>query len=84
MDWFRRTMTPQTREKDSEKEIEEARKKAKESGEASLFEYEDLELVKATTEAPAAEEKKALVSPKKVPGPLEVCTYHCVPSPSIV
>ncbi|EJD01497.1 ribosomal protein L22 [Fomitiporia mediterranea MF3/22] len=41
-DWIRRTMSPQIREKDSEKEVEAARQQAKERGEASLFEYEDV------------------------------------------
>ncbi|KAL5487660.1 hypothetical protein ACEPAI_5768 [Sanghuangporus weigelae] len=69
MDWFRRTLTPQTREKDNEKEIEEARKKAKESGEASVFEYEDTEPVKVATTK--VEEVQDVAGIKKGPGPLE-------------
>lgn len=37
LEWFRKTMAPQVREKDSEKEIEQAREKLRESGEGSIF-----------------------------------------------
>jgi hypothetical protein len=45
--WFQRSLTPKIREKDSEREIEEARQRARASGEASVFDYE----VPATVEA---------------------------------
>ncbi|KAH8118688.1 ribosomal protein L22 [Phellopilus nigrolimitatus] len=54
MEWFRKTLTPQVREKDSEKEVEQAREKAKESGEASVFEYEDVEASEPAGDLPAA------------------------------
>ncbi|THH11900.1 hypothetical protein EW145_g320 [Phellinidium pouzarii] len=54
MEWFRKSLTPQTREKDSEKEVEMAREKAKESGEASLFEYDDIDPAKPGKDEPAA------------------------------
>ena len=41
MEWFRKTLTPQVREQNSEKEIEQAREQAKESGQASVFEYQE-------------------------------------------
>ena len=47
MDWFRKTVTPQLREKDSEEEVQAAREKAKETGQASVFEYEDVAPVQA-------------------------------------
>lgn len=41
IEWFRRSMSPQVREKDSTKEVEEAREKLRESGEGSLFDQDD-------------------------------------------
>ena len=40
MEWFQRSITPKIREKDSEKEVEEARERARASGEANVFDYE--------------------------------------------
>ncbi|PAV21293.1 mitochondrial 50S ribosomal L22 [Pyrrhoderma noxium] len=41
MEWFKKTLTPQIREQNSEKEIQQAREEAKESGQASVFEYQE-------------------------------------------
>ncbi|KAI5120684.1 hypothetical protein M0805_006973 [Coniferiporia weirii] len=66
MDWFRKTLTPQVREKDSEKEVLLAREKAKGTGEASVFEYEDVSPAQpggdkaATSRVPGVGAKKAV------------------------
>ena len=78
MDWFRRTLTPKVREKDSQKEVEAARRKAKESGEASLFEYDDTAQVFQRPGAPlppTKDLKKALA--------LEVCFLQLLPDKSV-
>lgn len=41
VEWFQRTLSPQIREQDNKKEVEEARERARASGEASVFDYEE-------------------------------------------
>lgn len=54
MDWFRKQVSPRLRDLDNQKEVEEAREKAKESGQASVFEYEDANATKLDTAAPSS------------------------------
>jgi hypothetical protein len=60
MEWFRRTMAPQIRE-DSAKEVEEARKKLRETGEGSLFETVAEEEATSRAAAKAKKEKATSV-----------------------
>lgn len=66
MDWFRKQVSPRLRENDSEKEVEEAREKAKESGQASVFEYEDVGTGALDGTTPIVPSAKALAK-KKAP-----------------
>lgn len=49
LNWVRDTLQPKGRKQDSEKEIQQAREAAKESGTANVFEYDD---IVPTTEVP--------------------------------
>ena len=64
VEWFQRTLTPQIRE-DSAKEVKEARERAREVGEASVFDIEEPAEVKP-------EGKEVLVDSDR-PKPSEVC-----------
>lgn len=66
MQWFRKNLTPQLREKNSEKEIELARERAKETGEASLFEYDDSDAVPARDSKGSKRELLSLSKPSEV------------------
>lgn len=60
MDWFRKQVSPRLRDLDNQKEVEEAREKAKESGQASVFEYEDANATKLDGDTAAPSSAKAL------------------------
>lgn len=64
MDWFRKQVSPRLRDTDNQKEVEEAREKAKKSGQASVFEYEDLNAEKPGGDASASPSAKALAKKK--------------------
>ena len=59
IEWFRKSMAPQIREKDSEKDVEEAREKLRESGVASIFETVEEE---ATSKAAVKAKKEKATS----------------------
>jgi len=64
MDWFRKQVSPRLRDTDNQKEVEEAREKAKESGQASVFEYEDVNATNPGGDASASPSAKALAKKK--------------------
>ena len=71
MDWFREKVSPRLRETDNEKEVEEAREKARESGQASVFEYDVVEGASQGDKTTLVPSAKALAK-KKVS---EVCAH---------
>ena len=64
MEWFQWTLSPQIREQDNKKEVDEARERARASGEASVFDYEE--------PLPAKVEGKEIVHDPLKPKPSEV------------